>query len=282
MELDSLIDNLEYGEKIILDEGNYLGIDLHSESFSYSLEGNDKKPLIYYVSHNGNIKSEYSNVILNQVELNGNINSFSFNNVEFRGNQEISCKNSECTELLFENCLFGINYQIIVKKGVFQINIKNCIFKNSREIPIIFAKNSEVDITIQNCNFNVPLIYGLNSSVLIKHYNCTFKQLFFKEMSNFTVENLKNKIYRCKNCCHKCSSVKTISSDYYDFVEISKFIKFIRIVGKKSITIIPPENVNMGHRFQVYNESNFVIINNREYNEKLLNVILMEDDWFIY
>lgn len=277
--LDYCMEKINSGNSVFILPGAYPGLNVESiESiFEYTLEGTGIDVELFEVTHKGKINAKYKKMKMREIRIEGIGNALDFREVDFSHNHEFFCiqnnnnNNNTCNiqdDLTFIDCTFGINYQLIVKTGNYNITFRNCIFRGKRKIPIIVAKQSKVKLNVTLCDFDVPLIHNENSLVNIQHCNCNFTQLW-SGMQCYVRNNQKTKI---------------VDSNKYCRIKISHSVEFLVIRGKFSITIDLPDidKIQDGHIIEILNQCPVVKINGRKYYKNIIKIRLVENCWFIY
>lgn len=299
--LEYALDKLKTKGTIMILPGTYSGVDLESVEniFEYSIIGTGSDVDIHSINHEGKINSTYKSVKLRGVTIKGNKNILDFKDVELSGGYSLNCEKTgddEETEINFIDCVFGIGYQVLLKNGNYNIIFRNCIFRGKRRTPIIISKHSHVMLKVSLCDFDVPLIYNDKSSVYIHYSNCNFTNLWTgKECSCFTSQEelirnetrtlvlVQDENSSSGNKVRKTSGrVKTINTNEFSKVEIPNFIEFVCFKGRYPINVDLPDDVNIGHKIEIYKDCPYIIISNIEYYGKIIKVRMLEDGWFIY
>lgn len=201
-------------------------------------------------------------------------------------------------EHVFNNCTFGINFQIIPYSGIHKFTFKNCTFKNS-SIPFILAKAADIEVYLTSCNFENTVVENQNSVVYIYYTSCIFKKNMWtgKECATFasgdeiiTTSGLKSikssnsdykeqrilytePIIRPKQAIFK--AIKIDSDDYEDAqLKLKPETEFVYITGNKPVRIFLPDQneVENAHYIQILNKSSYVRIDDKDYSDRVINI----------
>ena len=303
--LDEALDNMKQKEKIFINPGIYTGIDFecNDHCFEFSLEGTGISSELSFFTYVGETNCSLKNLRLNEIKLKVVKSNIDFSLIDFTGNNRMICENypttsdETITELEFNECIFGINYQLIINKGIFSITFKNCKFRGRRTLPIILAKKAELKVSITLCNISeIPLVFNENSSVYIYHSNCNFDRLsegkecacyssaedmISKESRVFSVFEEPQKQRIVESC--KSVRVRCINTDEYSIIRLDPRTEFLRLVGLNSITVILPceQITEVGHGIEIVLDCPFFKIDEKIYYHNV-KARLLDDGWFIY
>lgn len=314
---DSAIDDAQNGSSILVYPGTYSGIDIETQNlnpFEYNITGYGKNTFFNSVIHKGFVNSVYKSISLHDIEIyTVSECTLKFDNVYFIGGHKMILKMinninvSQLNEITFCDCEFGINFQIIIKSGIYKITFKNCTFK-SKVIPIIYSYYGEIELYITTCNLEVPIIENKKSIVYIYHSSSIFKNEIWggKECSVFsmneqqTLSNLKSqKTYHSELSNRKLSQIlssnnKVVSDIYkaiqidsseFNIIKLKNETEFVHILGIIPVTIILPEekSISNGHYIQILNEGSIAIINGLQYTDRVINIrYLFNRGWIFY
>jgi len=300
--LDAAINILKNGNKIIVYPGKYDGINIESDEnlFSYHLEGIGSDVQIREIIYNGYIINNISNVKLQMIELKCSDSHFDFKNVNFIGNNKIECSEyltSLCNSnnyIEFDNCKFGINFQIMIKNGSYNLTFKNCKFSNS-SIPFIYTKNGNIDIKLTLCNFNTSMLFNKNAFVNIHHTSCIFTDSIWtgKECIVHTKDGEIN-INENQSSIPKINNIEIddflhcaikINTDLDNIIQLKADTEFVYACGKNSLKVALPHTslIKNGHYIEILNEALSVIINDVEYKKKNIKIrFIIGNGWIFY
>ena len=176
--------------------------------------------------NNNNFNNNHFNCII------GDINC-QFQNVNFIFKLENSLKNTKINGFKFENCyykfnncVFSIKSDLIINDFILfynnncNINIKECIFKDLKNINIF--KNNNCNIIIYNSEFNIKNVVCLEVNNIDFQYksiidNCNFIDLKddmyeILENENFLITQINHSFIFIKNCIFNKNNFKTKNS----------------------------------------------------------------------
>lgn len=299
---DRAIEVSKTGTKIFIHPGNYSGVDIETQSqnsFEYNIHGTGKNVIFNYVKHSGYINCTYKEILIKDLVYNCSNTESIFDGVNFCGGHKMICKGlsnsteSPLNEIEFQNCSFGINFQIHVESGMYKFTIKNCKFAKGI-IPIIYVKSGDVELNVTYSNFSVPLVNNLKGCVYIHHNSCIFKDRIWigNECSIFSSDDLiimsgQRSIKKCQDnlvlpiCLNiKNEIYKGIEVNTDDFhsselkFELKKETEFVYVTGKNPLTIILPDEavIQNSHYIQILNNSTILIINDLQYSNRIINI----------
>lgn len=166
--LEHALSLLNSGDNVFIYPGKYSGINLESETnmFEYGIKGFGHVVEFGEIKHTGFIKSLIENIKIRDVICESSSSIFTYKNIEFIGGHTFLCKGFNksleipTNEIEFIDCTFGINFQLIVKSGIYNISFKNCTFR-SKILPLICLKGGTVDLKLTLCNLDVPIVNNI-------------------------------------------------------------------------------------------------------------------------
>ena len=283
--IEIALEKLKNKETLILMEGIYPGINIEidnkSEKFEYCVIGSGIKTELCQIIHNGKINCSFKNVKVKDINLTDD-ESITFEDVEFYGNNCLTSSKTKNTQLRFVNCIFGINYQLMIKKGIFNISFLNCVFRKKRRIPIILCKYADINIKITDCKFDVELIHNDKSIVNIECIDCNFNSIFSGEscITNINNNQKSNRIEQCNNDVDVIA--KTINTNQKSKIKLTLTVEFVYLKGSNPIVIDLPTNAELGHRIEIHKKCPFIVIDNRYYYGNFIRIVRMENEWLIF
>lgn len=305
--LDKALELLKTNGKIKILPGNYPGSHLTSINgpFSYQLEGTGLEVEIGLINHEGFVDGTFSNMKIRDLILNCSNSNIDFQKISFVGGHKMRCKGflasveNPVNEIEFNDCIFGINFQITVESGMYNFTFKNCKFK-SKIMPIIYVKDGDVEIKATLCNFNVPIVSNKRGCVYIYHTSCNFVTELWngKECSVFSKDDevalSTLKSYKIENelvepikelNTNLFSKALEINTDNFTYIQLKNNTEFIRVYGSSFLVIDLPDttNINNGHKIEIVNQAPFITINDVEYYNRIINIrFITQSGWIFY
>jgi len=311
--IDRAMELSKTGSKIFVYPGNYSGVDIETEtqnSFEYTIQGTGKNVIFNYVKHNGYINSIYHDISIKDLIYNCSNTETSFTGVNFCGGYKFMCRGiydvneNPQNEIEFNNCSFGINFQIIVESGMFKITFKNCKFSKGT-IPVIFVKNGDVEVDITFCNVSNILLNNLKGFVYIYHTSCIFKDRIWSGKECMVVssdvgmtlsgqrstkscydkipEQGERKIVQ-KHTMDDLYKGVEVDTDEFTSITLKSVTEFVYVIGKNPLTVILPDEdtVPNSHYIQILNSGTVVIINDLQYSNRIINIRYLVGRGWIY
>lgn len=310
---DKAIEDAKTGVRIFVHPGNYSGVDIETKSanaFEYNIYGAGKNTVFNSVSHSGFINSSYKDLSIRDMLYICSGTESTFENVTFVGGHKMICKcffgvnENPTNELEFQNCTFGINFQIFVVSGMYKFTFKNCTFKN-KVMPIVYVDCGDVELNITYSNFSVPVVENHKGCVYIYHTSCIFKDRIWsgKECSLFKIgdEQTASGLRSQKSYYDEKQTVQIKDSDSYEENEIFKAVEvdtdefsiiqlkpeteFVYVSGRGPLTIVLPDEkyIKNSHYIQVLNNSTIVIVDDLQYSDRIINIrYLLGRGWIFF
>lgn len=292
--IEDALENMNSEDKMFINPGRYSGINLEASKnfFKSEIEGQGICSELYYISLSGELEIKFKSLKLNEVSLNINKSYVMYKNVDFHGNNKFTIEAGDKSEIEFVDCSFGVNYQLYLKSGRYSITFKNCTFRNSRTVPIIFCRTGTYLISAIMCIIkDVPFIHNKFADVSVRHSNCLIEFLSNMELeeisqqTNTTQNNLsfqRQNVYNSRN--KKTNITCSVNSDIYSEIGLDKRTIFVRIYGSNSLIIkLPPiKLMKIGTIIEIVNECPSFIIEDRSFSGPYCKIILTDDGWYFY
>lgn len=295
---EAALDNMNPGEKMTINPGLYSGMHLESLSILYPLEieGFGIKSEFQTLNFYGMISAEISKMRFNCINLSLIEGFVKFENVDFYGNSSFmiskifSDNKDSVSEIIFSNCTFGINYQLILESGNYRMQFKNCTFRSTRTIPFIYSRKGTYLIDIILCVVrDVPFIFNKNARIEINQINSLISELSLQpvkdnssQVQNFsTFENPSGRNFERNDIF----SFRTVNSADYSTIILDIYVKFLRVIGKYNLDITLPNlsSLKIGHRIEIVNEAVSIRVNNTLYSgECYICAIYLKEGWFVF
>lgn len=289
---DALEDSIS-GDKIFINPGRYSGADIESNKdiFDINIEGSGTSSELNFLILGGKLELRLKTVKLNEVTVNCNNSYICFKNVDFYGNNKFTIENGENSEIEFIDCVFGVNYQLYLKNGKYSLTFKNCKFRDTRTIPIIFSRNGKFLISLIMCVIkDIAFVHNKRADINIRQSNCMIEFLSNSDVEDFLQQSNSICNYDSQNKnSYNYGNVKTnvtcfINTDIYSEVGLDRRTIFVRIYGSNSVNIFLPssKNVKIGSMIEIVNECPFFIIEEKQFSGPYCKVIFTTEGWFFY
>lgn len=301
--IERALEELKQKDKLLITPGTYPGLNFECDKFcfEFEIEGNGISSELCFFTLKTETNLKIKNLRLNEINMSLSASFVSFIDIDFCGNNTLTFDQfdqSTNNEIEFINCVFGLNYQIILKKRNYSLSFKNCSFRGKRSIPIIYSKKGDYNINATMCNIkDTPFIFNVASTIYIYHSNCLIEKMWEgKECSCFSSTEeivIKEKLIFSSSESETDSQseekirsikVRTIDTDKYSHIGLDKRTEFLRLKGVNSIIIELPDIkfVKLGHVLEIVNECPAFTINDKTYYNSYCKARLLEDGWFVY
>lgn len=305
--IDDALKVAEDGDNLEIFPGIYDGIDLIAKRkpFSFQIEGKSCSSVtIEKISHTGYINSKFKSVKLKDLNFELIGTTTTFDDDIFVGGHILYCSNfsSSCenplNEINFNDCSFGVNFQITVTSGLYSFSFKNCTF-SSKSIPIIVGKGGIIDIKATMCNFDTPIIVNEKSTVNIHYTCCTFSKdicignecvVFTNDLAP-SLSALRTYSYRRSDYSNSSerSPLNIINENIINDLEykaihvdtneaenliLENLTEFILVDGENPLTVTLPntENLSNGHCIEFSSRVPYMTINKEMYFERNIKI----------
>ncbi len=298
--LEYAVEIMKQRDSILLNPCVYPGINVSSESLlEFSIEGICVGTDLLFITYYGFVNCHFRKVRLNEIKIKVDNSFIEFTDVDFQANNQFvvsALENNDITEIVFNNCTFGINYQLIFRDTSLNVTFKNCNFRVKRTLSLIKAKKCKLNINITLCNLlEVVLIENTSSDVEIRQSNCIIDKLFIgkdcncisqidsmmQEQRTISSSQIEQKRVSTKSVKSKVMTVDTNNCNRC-FVNVG--IEFIHLQGRKSVEVILPNkrDVYIGHCIEILNESTYFRVEGKDYHHKVVKIRLMTSGWIVY
>lgn len=267
--------------------------------FELTINGSGFNTILPHCNFEGFLDLRFENIKMETCNIISSSSVFVFKNVKFKSLNRITLKNYSVflgvdprTCILFDNCTFDYNYQIILENSNYMLSFKSCEIKGT--IPLVYLKKGELSLKITNINLEYPILHNSNGVCEIQHVGCNFicnlyegsetliyskDNVFFNTPLSINENSASTAvIVGTENLLNKLDNKKAIvvNSNENDSLEINEHHRIILNEGLKILSCILPENSKNGHSVTIFTNSNLKF-NNRVFRCKKLQLIFIND-----
>lgn len=305
--MDKAMSTLDFGKKLFVFPGDYQGVDLFCpEHFNYEIEGSTIGSNLLEFTHEGIVSLKVFRIKFFDVNFKCCNSTVLFKYSEFGPHQIIldgynSTEETPINEIEFQECIFGINSQIICIGGAYSISFKNCTFRN-KIIPQIVAKGGIIQLNLSLCNLNTELVYNKGGDVYILYTTCIFSKDIWignecqvitndeRSMSSPPIEYTRTISSTSINeSFTKAISIDTddISYEYPNQVielELKPDTEFLYVCGSHSLKVLLPDHIFIqnGHKIEIVKDNPLILIDGNEYFSRKITIRFVGLRWIFY
>lgn len=297
-------------DEIYLESGTHDCIQISSitKPFELAINGEGNSTICSKIMFEGMFDFSIEKIKIETIDINSANSNFIFSKCKFTARTIMRLSgysNGEILEktvIVFENCIFDTNFQIVLDSGSYIISLKNCEIRSS-VIPLLFCRNGDMTLKLTSINFDNPILKNTKAFVEIQHTACNFTCPLFTgsecliltkdslmTASPYIQEHIYNHVFQNTTSKGESDSeadfYKAITLDtdkYLPTLNVHRFTELIRIRGKKpAILNLPNHNtVPNGYRLKIYLETPYVEIDGNRYSNRSFSIYwIFGDGWF--
>jgi hypothetical protein len=301
--LDRLFQDVPSGSRILVQPGNYPGIDISTKTgFEYNIIGGGSGVELFSIKHTGNLNASLKGVTVNLLEYNAFGSTSHFDSTRFGFGGQMTCRGefnrngNPMNTIEFQSCQFRCNFQIIVLSGMYKFIFKNCRF-DSRTIPVLMVKGGDVEISVITCQLDSSLVNNQHGCVYIYHTSTIFtKEIWTGKECMVYGGSVDNDRSTGRYDSPQMMATRVNENDVYlglrvnsdedAFVELAPETKFVYVVGSKPFRIVLPDEglVRNAHTITIVNERGVLIsVNGADYTQRVVSLThLVGLNWIVH